>query len=181
MQRAVIILHEGFEEMEAVAPIDLLSRAGVELTLARVQAGPFIRGRSGIVLEAPTELDALNEAPLFDAVILPGGPAVKALRKHTDIMQFLRKHHTAGKILAGICAAPLLLLDAGLLPEHYTAHPSAAPELPQADAAACIWHESILTSQGAGTATEFALALVEALTDEETMRQIAGAICWRKA
>jgi len=178
VSHALIILHAGFEEMEAVAPCDLLARAGVKLSLASMTADNLVRGRSNLMLQAHHGLTGACDHELYDAVIVPGGPGISALRQHPELCQLLRRHHEAGKILACICAAPLLLLDAGLLPEHYTAHPSTAAELPHAQASACVWDGRILTSPGAGTATEFGLALVEALTDLATRTRIAAAICW---
>lgn len=177
-KRALIILHTGFEEMEAVAPFDLLARADVEVSLASMTEEDFVRGRSDMVFQANFGFEAACAHDLYDAVILPGGPGVKALRQHPKLCKFLNKHHAAGKLLACICAAPLLLLDAGLLPDRFTAHPSTLSELPQPDGLACVWDENILTSQGAGTATEFGLALVEALTDKQTRVEIEQAICW---
>lgn len=178
--RAILLLHPGFEEMEAVAPIDLLVRAEVEVRLVSMTADKRVRGRSGIVLQTTHSFDEIETHDLYDAVILPGGPGISSLRKHPALCAFLRKHYSAGKILACICAAPLLLLDAELLPEEYTAHPTTAAELPKLKGQACVWDERILTSRGAGTATEFGLALIEALTDEATSAQIAQSICWPK-
>lgn len=180
-RRALIILHVGFEEMEAVAPGDLLARAGVEISLASMTEERCVPGRSQLVIQAQHGFADAMAHGLYDAVILPGGPGINALRRHPELCQLLRRHHAAGKILACICAAPLLLLDAGLLPEQYTAHPSTAAELPQAQTAACVWDGHRLTSRGAGTATEFGLALVAALTDHATCARIAQAICWKES
>lgn len=176
--QALIILHPGFEEMEAAAPIDLLARAGVDVSVASMTEDRLVCGRNKLVFQARHGFDEDCARKLYDAVILPGGPAIKVLRRHPELCEFLRKHHAAGKILACICAAPLILHDAGLLPEHYTAHPSTAAELERPEEAACVWEGKILTSQGAGTATEFGLDLVEALTDNATRAEIAQAICW---
>ena len=177
-KRALIILHPGFEEMEAVAPFDLLARADIEVSLASMTEENFVPGRSNLVFQANHGFKEACAHELYDAVILPGGPGVKAHRQHTELCEFLKKHHAAGKILACICAAPLLLLDAGLLPDRYTAHPSTSAELVHPEESAFVWDGKILTSQGAGTATEFSLTLVEALTDKATRTQIAQAICW---
>ena len=172
----IILLHEGFEEMEAVAPIDLLVRAGIDPCLVSMSEELLVRGRSGILLQAERCFDDLPDE-IWDAVILPGGPGINQLRMHAGLCAFLKQHHDAGKIIACICAAPLLLLDAGLLPGHYTAHPTTSTELPLAKEADYVWDQDILTSRGAGTATEFALALVEALKGKTTRDKIANSIC----
>lgn len=177
-KRALILLFPGFEEMEAAAPIDLLARAGIDVIQAACGASRRIEGRNGMTWEA-THCFADVAGELFDAVIIPGGPGVKGLRGRADIVNCLREHHAAKKLLACICAGPLLLLDAGLLGNtEYTAHPSTAGELGAAAKAAVVIDGAIITSQGAGTATEFALAIVEALLDRETAIGIAQAICW---
>jgi len=179
-QHALIILHPGFEEMEAVAPIDLLARAGVEVVQASTENTLLVEGRNGITLEA-TRLFSDVAEQVFDAVILPGGPGVKQIRGDARIIACLRRHHEAGKLLAAICAAPLLLLDAGLADGiAYTAHPSTAEELPDARGEAVVADGHILTSRGAGTAAEFALALVRGLCGEASAKEVAESICWSR-
>jgi 4-methyl-5(b-hydroxyethyl)-thiazole monophosphate biosynthesis len=177
--RALIILHPGFEEMEAIAPIDLLRRAEIDVTLASTAEDKIVPGRTGFAFQATHFFEDVQSEPLYDAVVLPGGPGIKSLRQHADLCALLQKHHAADKILACICAAPLLLLDAKLLPKHYTAHPSTRSELPDPEDKDFVWEGRILTSQGAGTATQFSLALIEALTDRATREKVAESICWR--
>lgn len=177
---ALIILHPGFEEMEAVGPIDLLARADVEVTQASLSEDTLVEGRNGMTLKADISLAKLSREALFDAIILPGGPGINEIRNNTTICGLLEQHHAAGKLVACICAAPLLLLDAGLAPgSRYTAHPAAMSELPDAADEAIVLDGNILTSRGAGTATEFGLALVEALAGKATRDEVAESICWR--
>lgn len=175
--KAIVLLHEGFEEMEAVAPIDLLRRAEVDVSQVSMTGELLVRGKNGIVLQTECCFHDLPSDSHFDAVILPGGPGIKQLREHVGICALFQAQHSAGRIIACICAAPLLLLDAGLLPGRHTAHPSTSAELPQAEIADCVWDKTVLTSRGAGTATGFALALVEALTNKATRDRIADSIC----
>lgn len=176
-QRALIILHPGFEEMEAIAPIDLLSRAGVEVVQASVDSEPLVTGRSGITLKATQQLSEVGNE--FDVTILPGGPGIMKLRQHPQICQQLKQQIASGGIVACICAAPLLLKDAGLFNGlAYTAHPSTSEELDQADSKAVVSDGQVITSRGAGTATEFALAIVEKLCGSKSAKEIANAICW---
>lgn len=176
--RAIIIMHPGFEEMEAIAPIDLLMRADIKVTLASTTEESLVSGRGGIAIQATESFEKVKASDLYDVVILPGGPGIKALRHNAEIGDFLRKHHADGKILACICAAPLLLLDAGLLPGHYTAHHSTSSELPGAEKEDYVWEGNILTSKGAGTATQFSLALIESFLGKAKRAEIAESICW---
>lgn len=176
--RVILLLHPGFEEMEAVAPMDLLSRAGIEVCTVSMGNDQLVEGRSGIRIQASDYFKSLAKDTLFDAVIVPGGPGINALRQHKELCAFLQRHYAAGKRLACICAAPLLLKDAGLTPQCYTAHPSTAAELPNILEQPYVWDGAILTSRGAGTATEFSLAMIEALAGKSTRVQIAESICW---
>ncbi|MGZ0655999.1 DJ-1 family glyoxalase III [Coraliomargarita sp. W4R53] len=177
-QRALIILHPGFEEMEAVAPIDLLARAGVEVIQASTNSSLSVEGRNGITMQATHRL-ADVAAEDFDAIILPGGPGIMKLRGDARIVECLQRNHTAGKLIACICAAPLLLLDAGLSKNiAYTAHPSTLDQLAAARSEAVVTEGNVITSRGAGTATEFALAIVQNLCGEDSAKEIAESICW---
>lgn len=176
--RALIILHPGFEEMEAVAPIDLLARAGVEVVQASTTESRLVKGRNGITMEATHRL-ADVAADDFDAVILPGGPGIMKLRGDARIVECLQRQYQAGKLIGCICAAPLLLLDAGLSQGiAYTAHPSTLGELSAARSDAVVIDGRSITSRGAGTATEFGLALVRTLYGEAAAKEIADSICW---
>ncbi|HAV14412.1 MAG TPA: DJ-1 family protein [Opitutae bacterium] len=176
--KALIVLHPGFEEIEAITPIDLLTRAGIDVVQASTGEDLFVKGRSGISIQASTHLRSVVEAP-FDAVIIPGGPGIAKLRKDPMLCDLLKKQLDQGKLTACICAAPLLLKDAHLLTgRKYTAHFSTLEELPDAGAAVVVQDGTLLTSQGAGTATEFSLSLVENLCGPAIAGQIAKSICW---
>jgi 4-methyl-5(b-hydroxyethyl)-thiazole monophosphate biosynthesis len=101
------------------------------------------------------------------------------LRTQPRIIDYLRRQHIEGRRIAAICAAPLLLLDAGLTEDlAYTAHPSTGAELDKIEQGRVVVDGAIITSQGAGTATEFALELVRQLCGESTSTTIAESICW---
>ena len=178
MPTVLAILPEGFEELEAVAPIDLLRRAGVEVTVASLADNPRVLGRNALTLHADTPLSAVGEKR-FDLLFLPGGPGVKLLRADPRVRATVLAHHAAGRWLAAICAAPTVLHDAGLLTgRRYTAHFSVANELPAILAdERTVGDGPLLTSRGAGTATDFGLLLVEKLCSPEKAREIAQSIC----
>lgn len=179
MPTVLTILPEGFEELEAVAPIDVLRRAGCTVTVAALGPDLHVTGRNAITLRADTSLDALPaDAAPFDCLFLPGGPGVAALRASPAVRDLVARHHAAGKLLAAICAAPAVLHDAGLLAgRRYTAHPSVAAELPAILGDERVVRDGhIFTSRGAGTALDFGLALVAALVSPEKAAEIHSAI-----
>lgn len=175
---ALVLLFEGFEEVEALTPVDLLSRANVAVTLAGVDTAEPVTGRSNISVQLACQLQDLPTRK-FDCLIVPGGPGIAKLRRHPLLCETLRKHHQSGGILACICAAPLLMLDAGILPgPAYTCHPSAENELPNAQKKGVVHDHNSITARGAGNAIPFSLALIQHLIDKETAHSIAQAICF---
>lgn len=173
--RVLCLLVNGFEEIEAVTPIDLLRRADVEVITAAL-GEKWITGRSGIRIEADTFLNDVTIED-FDLLLLPGGPAVQEMRRDCRVVELAQRFHEEGKTLAAICAAPLVLHDAGLLTgRKFTAHSSTRDELPTAEDARLVVDGKLITSRGAGTALEFGLALVAHLLGDEAARKVSSAI-----
>jgi protein deglycase len=179
MPTVLIILPEGFEEVEAITPIDVLRRAGAEVTIAALGEKPAVKGKHGIVVNADCLLSAVPAGRAFDLLILPGGPGVRKLRADLRITAIVRAQAASGKWLAAICAAPTVLNDAGLLKDRrYTAHPSVADELKAIlSAERVVIDGNLITSRGAGTSLDFGLALVEKLFSPAKSAEIALAIC----
>jgi 4-methyl-5(b-hydroxyethyl)-thiazole monophosphate biosynthesis len=176
-KRVLCLLGTGFEEIEMVAPMDVLRRAGAEVVLASLEAVTSVAGRCQVVVQADARLEGLDTRS-FDVLLIPGGPGVKALRANGRPAQLAREFALAGKLVAAICAGPLVLADAGLLVgRKFTAHFSTRTELPEALAAEKVVRDGkIITSRGAGTALEFGLALVQELFGEAAAAEIAKAI-----
>ncbi|MDP4625021.1 MAG: DJ-1/PfpI family protein [Akkermansiaceae bacterium] len=175
MKRVLCLLENGFEEIEAIAPVDLLRRAGVEVTLAGV-SGLEVVGKCGVKVIADAELRDLNFLE-FDVLLLPGGPAVMELRKNERVIGITRSFHKRGRLIAAICAAPLLLRDAGLIDgKRITAHFSTTDELPGNTGERLVYDGEFLTSRGAGTAVEFGLELVKVLCGKEAAEDVAASV-----
>jgi len=178
MPTVLVILPEGFEEIEAIAPIDLLRRAGAEVTIAALGASPHVTGRCHITMHADTTLGAVAEKP-HDLIFLPGGPGVLNLHADIRVRDLVRHQADSGRWVAAICAAPTVLNDAGLLAgRRYTAHFSVAKELTQIlKDERVVVDGKIITSRGAGTALDLGFVLVEMLFSAEKAREIAASIC----
>ncbi len=175
MKKVLCVLENGFEEIEAITPVDLLRRAGVEVLLAGV-SGMEVTGKSGVTILAEALLEDVSEDG-FDALFLPGGPAVTALRKNAAVISLIRKFSEEEKLIAAICAAPLLLHDAGILEgKNFTAHFTTADELPASNGERVILDGSILTSRGAGTAMDFGLELVGILAGNASRGEVSDAV-----
>ncbi len=174
MTRVCVVLADGFEEIEAVTIVDVLRRAGIDVTLAGV-AGDRVRGAHGIEVRADTTLDALPEVP-WDAVVLPGGlPNATTLRDTPAVLDLLRVQASAERRVAAICAAPIALGKAGVLEgRRATCYPGFEGELTGArtEVAPVVRDGLVTTSRGPGTAMAFALALVEDLAGAERAAQL---------
>jgi 4-methyl-5(b-hydroxyethyl)-thiazole monophosphate biosynthesis len=176
-KRVLCILAPGFEEIEAIAPVDLLRRAGAVVTLASLNGERLVTGRCQVTIQADAALaDVMSQE--FDLLFIPGGPGVKGLRADGRPAQLAKAFAGQGKPVAAICAAPTVLADAGLLAgRRFTAHFSVQPELPQALLAERVVEDgNLLTSRGAGTGVDFGLALVRKLFGEAAAQEVSKAI-----
>ncbi|MEW6074022.1 MAG: DJ-1 family glyoxalase III [Planctomycetota bacterium] len=159
----LVPLAEGFEEIEAVTIIDVLRRAELPVRVVGLAPGP-VRGAHGITVGTDGTLDGVDPASLR-AIVLPGGmPGTTNLLADERVLFLVRALAASGRCVAAICAAPLVLAAAGVLGNGpVTSHPSVRARLHPArvvDAPRVVRAGSLVTSQGPGTALEFALALV---------------------
>jgi 4-methyl-5(b-hydroxyethyl)-thiazole monophosphate biosynthesis len=167
MATALVLLAEGFEEIEAVTIVDVLRRAEVSVTTASL-GGKHVKGSHGIVLEADALFDRVSVSD-YDALVLPGGPASKTLREDPRVQSAIKKGAAEGKLLAAICAAPTALEAAGVLRgKRATVFPGNA--LPSATFVEepVVEDGDVITSRGPGTAMAFSLKLVERLSGKTT-------------
>ncbi len=178
MKTATVVIFDNFEEIEAVAPIDILRRAGIGVTVAAAGASVSVVGRSGIRLTADKLLSEI-EGENFDAAIISGGPGVHALANDPKLIAFVRRHFSERKLVCAICAAPVVLNNAGILNgKSVTAHQSVISILKDADTRADVVRDgNVITSRGAGTAVAFALEIVSALEGAQKAVDIAASIC----
>ena len=180
MASVLIPLAAGFEELEAVTIIDLLVRAGVEVTSAGLTPGP-LKATRGVVLVPDTDLDTALQRQ-YDMVVLPGGlPGAKALEADPRIRTLLQQMHASGRYTAAICAAPRVLAAAGLLDGRTaTSYPGildqALPPGAQYSDQAVVQDGSVVTSRGPGTAMDFALYLIELLVGKAKRDEVEAGL-----
>ena len=182
--RALVPIADGTEEIEAVGIIDVLRRAGVEVVVAGV--GPAgipatsltVTASRGVRLVADTTLEAVA-AQEFDAIVLPGGlPGAGHLRDSDTLKTLLAAQDAAGRLVAAICAAPVVVLQAhGLLRGRgATCFPGLREQLDPASRryGRVVSDGNLLTSQGPGTALAFALAIVAHLCGRVRRDEVAA-------
>jgi 4-methyl-5(b-hydroxyethyl)-thiazole monophosphate biosynthesis len=181
-RRVLVPLAEGFEEIEATAVVDVLRRAGVQVVLAGLRPGP-VTGSHGIVLQTDASLEDVD--PLgFDGIALPGGmPGTTHLMEDERVLAAVRALHGAGRTVAAVCAAPMVLARAGVVSGvPVTSHPSVRDRLGDADVRdgpRVVRSGRVVTSQGPGTAIEFSLELVRELCGSSEADRLAAAMLVR--
>lgn len=176
IKKVLVPIGDGTEEIEAVAIIDVLRRAGAEVTVASVDRLQVTASR-GVRLVADRLISDCREEP-YDLVALPGGmPGAEHLRDSGELEEILKRHAGEGRWYAAICASPAVVLEHhGLLRGHRaTCHPNFVDRLPNLDAieSRVVVDGRCITSRAPGTAIEFALKLVEVLYGEEKAKEVA--------
>ena len=174
-----LFLADGFEEIEALTPIDMLRRAGIEVTSVSINKTPLVTGAHGINVIADKVIDYVSAVDI-DAVILPGGlPGADNLRANSKVGEFIDKAADEGKYVCAICAAPRILGEKGLLKgKKAICYPGFEQYLDGAEIVdtGCVVDGNIITSKGMGKAADFSLAIIEVLKDKETAERIKNSI-----
>jgi len=161
--RLMIALADGFEDIEAIAVIDILRRAGIMIDTVGIPS-TSVMSKSGVRIMTDKKLNEINIDD-YDGIILPGGiKGVENLSKTALLLEMIKRADARGKLIAAICAAPSILAKAGVLEgKKATIYPGMERELPYPRGDRVVVDGNVITSQGPGTAIEFALAIVEKL------------------
>jgi 4-methyl-5(b-hydroxyethyl)-thiazole monophosphate biosynthesis len=174
--RALVLFSNGCEEIETVTIIDVLRRAGVQVTTASPNGG-LVDGSRGIRIESERRLAELS-ARDFDALVLPGGTQnARTLAADPEAQRLIREARNLDRWVGAICAAPIALKSAGAIRgARLTSHPSVEKELAGERYVLdrVVRDGRLITSRGPGTALEFALALVGVLCGEAQAAAVAG-------
>lgn len=176
MKKAYMFLANGFEDVEALIPLDVLRRGGVDIKTVSITGTELVESSHGVKMVADL---LFEEADLQDAdlLMLPGGmPGATNLNDHDGVKQALVAQATAGKMISAICAAPLVLGGLGLLKgKRATCYPGFEQTLTGADYTAelCTVDGNIVTGEGPAAAFPYAYTLLAMLTNKDTSNQIA--------
>ena len=177
-----LLLGTGFEETEAIAPLDLLRRAGVAITTVGIN-GKVVYGGHGIGIEADLELGQMDLTTL-EMIILPGGlGGVASIKANEKAMNAVRFAYENGKYVAAICAGPTILAQLGITDgKNATCYPGCESQMGSTiihENAAAITDGKIITGTSAGCAIPFGLQLITALKGQEAADAIAKQIVIR--
>lgn len=181
MKTVLLFLADGFEEIEALATVDVLRRAGVQVTTVSINPTGLVTGAHGI----PVMADVLFEQAQYadaDMLVLPGGmPGAANLDAHEGLRRLITAHAEAGKWLAAICAAPMVYGHMGLLSgRKATCYPGFEGELDGAayTAAPVEKDGNIITGKGPAVVLPFAYTLAEVLVGEEIVAQVKAGMLY---
>lgn len=180
MANVLVPLAQGCEELEAVTIIDLLRRAGIHVTSAGLNQHP-VKASRGVVLIPDTTLDQVL-ALSFDMIVLPGGlPGADNLAQDDRLQQLLCKTVEQGGTVAAICAAPRVLVNAGLLQgKRITSYPGALDQMNLDGVSltqdAIVVDGQVITSRSPGTAMDFALVLIERLAASDKRKEVEAGL-----
>ena len=177
-----VLLGTGFEEMEALTPVDLLRRAGVEVLTVGL-GGKIVKGSHGIGVEADIELDQMDLTKM-DMIVLPGGlGGVASVRASNGALEALRFAWENGKYVAAICAGPTVLADLGITEgKNTTCYPGQAGNMKGAKVAmdkAFVVDGKLITGASAGCAVKFSLALVAIMAGIDAAQTVSDQIVIR--
>lgn len=174
MAKALVLLADGTEEMEAVITIDTLRRARWDVVAAGV-TGTTITASRGVKIVCDTTLEAVKHAP-FDVLVLPGGAVgTQTMAGHAGVLSLVRTFMADGRTVAAICAAPLVLQAAGVLAgRRATCHPAVREDLTETEPLhdRVVIDGKLITSQGPGTTFEFALAIIASIDGEAAAKSV---------
>lgn len=177
-----MLLGTGFEETEAVAPLDLLRRAGIEVLTVGIN-GKTVYGSHNIGIESDITLEQMDMTTL-EMIILPGGlGGVASIRSSQEAMDAVRFAYENGKFCAAICAGPTVLADLGITDgKNTTCYPGCESQMGNANTLsgkAAVRDGKVITGTSAGCAVAFGLELIAALKGEDTAKQIETQIVIR--
>lgn len=170
MKKILVILSPGFEETEAITVIDVLRRAKLDVTTASLENNQTVLGSHSIAVIADVSLsEVLSKATdTFDAIVLPGGMrGVENMLADQRVIDLVSAFAAANKVTAAVCAAPLVLEEAGVLEDHsFTCHPCIFDRITRSKRLekAAVVDKNVVTGRSAGCALPWAIELAKVLT-----------------
>ena len=165
--KVLVPLANGFEDIEAFTVIDVLRRAGIEVDIVGIPS-TMVTSKVGVRVMAEKRIDEVDPEE-YDGIVLPGGdPGYRNLERSRRLLELIKKLNEKQKLIAAICASPSILAKLGILDDKKaTIYPGMERLLPHPREGRVIVDKNVITSQGPGTALEFALKIVEYLSGKE--------------
>ena len=182
MSRLCIFMADGVEEVEALAVVDLVRRAKIDIDMVSIMGKTGITGSHGIVIQADKKIEDISSSD-YDGLVCPGGlKGTNNLKADDRVAELIRDYFRDGKLTAAICAAPTVLGAAGILDgKRATCYPGMEDGLSGATKLTdpVVVDGTVITSRGMGTAIDFGLSIVEFYQDKAAADELASKIVYR--
>lgn len=178
MAKVYQFMANGFEDIEALIPVDVLRRGGVDIQTVSIYDTRTVESAHGVKMEADLTFDeAADDLANADLLMLPGGmPGATNLNEHEGVKKALLAQFKAGKKVAAICAAPLVLGGLGIVKgKRATCYPGFEKTLKGATYTGDLWtiDGNVITGEGSAAAFPYAYSILALLASEETSREVA--------
>ena len=182
MAKVYEFLATGFEDIEALIPLDIMRRAGIDFKTVSITGDLYVESAHGVTMKADM---LIEDADMSDAdlIMLPGGlPGATNLNAHNGVKKAIIEQNARGKMIGAICAAPMVLGGIGLLQgRRATCYPGFEKYLEGAEYTheLCTVDGNITTGEGPAAALPYAYTLLAALTDRQTADQVAEGMMYK--
>lgn len=180
-KKVALFIENGSEELEFIAPLDIMRRANLEVDLISANNEDFITSSHNVKIIADKKINEVNNILGYDAIVIPGGmPGSTLLRDNKKIIEFYQKMYNSGKLVAAICAAPIVLSAAGITDDkEVTSYPGFDKEINyknyNSDKAVVI-DKNVITAQGPAVAILFGYEIVNYLLQDNTAEDVKQAM-----
>lgn len=180
-KKVALFIENGSEELEFIAPLDIMRRANLEVDLISANNEDFITSSHNVKIIADKKINEVNNILDYDAIVIPGGmPGSTLLRDNKKIIEFYQKMYNSGKLVAAICAAPIVLSAAGITDDkEVTSYPGFDKEINyknyNSDKAVVI-DKNVITAQGPAVAILFGYEIVNYLLQDNTAEDVKQAM-----
>lgn len=183
MAKIFEFLSNGFEDIEALAPVDILRRGGMEVKTVSITGDNFVETSHGITMKTDLKFEDITDFDSVDAMVLPGGlPGATNLNKHRGLREVLLSHYKQGKCVAAICAAPLVFGSIGILNgKRATCYPGFEKRLTGATYTGepVTVDGNIITGKGPGASFEFGYTILGRFIDDEAVAELQRQMMYR--
>lgn len=180
-KKVALFIENGSEELEFIAPLDIMRRANLEVDLISANNEDFITSSHNVKIIADKKINEVNNILDYDAIVIPGGmPGSTLLRDNKKIIEFYQTMYNSGKLVAAICAAPIVLSAAGITDDkEVTSYPGFDKEINyknyNSDKAVVI-DKNVITAQGPAVAILFGYEIVNYLLQDNTAENVKQAM-----
>ncbi len=177
MKKVLLLLAEGFEEVEALTTVDYLRRMDIIVDTCSINGERRVTGAHRITVESDKDLSKVDRIKNYDALVIPGGlPGATNLRDNDRVIELVQEFNQEEKLIAAICAGPIVLQRAGIITgKKVTSYPGFDNDLKESQYKddLVVQDGNIITARGPAVAVYFALKLVENLVGQEKREELA--------